>query len=126
MLYTCSFFFQLVPEFSNLCEGITQENDCMNRSCWKTTRTRNNETIKANWWDQVWWRKLEYPEKTTDLPQVTDKLSVVNPTAIRSRPRRPLWILESVGGEWGTKNEDPKPLSNTRHYYVINIAFEFY
>jgi hypothetical protein len=21
-----------------------------------------------------WWRKLEYPEKTTDLPQGTDKL----------------------------------------------------
>ena len=21
-----------------------------------------------------WWRKLQYPEKTTDLPQVTDKL----------------------------------------------------
>ena len=21
-----------------------------------------------------WWRKQEYPEKTTDLPQVTDKL----------------------------------------------------
>jgi len=21
-----------------------------------------------------WWRKLEYPEKTTDLPKVTDKL----------------------------------------------------
>jgi hypothetical protein len=21
-----------------------------------------------------WWRKLKYPEKTTDLPQVTDKL----------------------------------------------------
>jgi len=21
-----------------------------------------------------WWRKLEYPEETTDLPQVTDKL----------------------------------------------------
>jgi hypothetical protein len=21
-----------------------------------------------------WWMKLEYPEKTTDLPQVTDKL----------------------------------------------------
>jgi len=21
-----------------------------------------------------WWRKPEYPEKTTDLPQVTDKL----------------------------------------------------
>ena len=23
---------------------------------------------------QFWWRKPEYPEKTTDLPQVTDKL----------------------------------------------------
>jgi len=22
-----------------------------------------------------WWRKLEYPEKTIDLPQVTDKLN---------------------------------------------------
>jgi hypothetical protein len=21
-----------------------------------------------------WWRKLEYPEKTTDMPHVTDKL----------------------------------------------------
>jgi len=23
-----------------------------------------------------WWRKLEYPEKTTDLSQVTDKLYI--------------------------------------------------
>jgi len=23
-----------------------------------------------------WWRTTEYPEKTTDLPQVTDKLSI--------------------------------------------------
>ena len=22
----------------------------------------------------LWWRKLEYPDKATDLPQVTDKL----------------------------------------------------
>jgi hypothetical protein len=22
----------------------------------------------------IWWRKPEYPEKTTDVPQVTDKL----------------------------------------------------
>ena len=25
-----------------------------------------------------WWRKPEYPEKTTDLPQGTDKLTVVS------------------------------------------------
>jgi hypothetical protein len=24
-----------------------------------------------------WWRKPEYPEKTTDLPQVTDKLDQI-------------------------------------------------
>ena len=24
-----------------------------------------------------WWRKPDFPEKTTDLPQVTDKLNVV-------------------------------------------------
>jgi hypothetical protein len=29
--------------------------------------TFNNISVKL-------WRKLEYPEKTTDLPQVTDKL----------------------------------------------------
>jgi len=67
-----------------------------------------------------WWRNQEYPEKTTDMPQVTDKLDhimlyrvcfamdgvrthnlggnsltliaqvVENPTTVRSRPRRPL------------------------------------
>ena len=36
-----------------------------------------NATFKnisvISWWF-YWWRKLEYPEKTTVLPQVTDKL----------------------------------------------------
>ena len=34
--------------------------------------TFNN--ISVILWQFYWWRKLEYPEKTTDLPQVTDKL----------------------------------------------------
>jgi hypothetical protein len=28
-----------------------------------------------------WWRKLEYPGKTTDLSQVTDTFNVVSSTA---------------------------------------------
>jgi hypothetical protein len=34
--------------------------------------TVNN--ISAILWQLYWWRKLEYPEKTTNLSQVTDKL----------------------------------------------------
>jgi len=29
-----------------------------------------------------WWRKEEYPEKTTDLPQVTDKLRFIRDTQV--------------------------------------------
>ena len=60
-----------------------------------------------------WWKKPEDPEKTTDLPQVTDKLHriklyrvnlvlsgiaqvVVNPTTIRSRPWWPLNIFKRL------------------------------
>ena len=35
--------------------------------------TFNNISV-ISWWSVYWWRKPEYPEKTTDLPQVTDKL----------------------------------------------------
>ena len=43
--------------------------------------TVNNISI-ISWWSVLyWWRKPEYLEKTTDLSQVTDKLShnVVSP-----------------------------------------------
>ena len=36
--------------------------------------TFNNSSVIS------WWRKPEYPEKTTDLPQVTDKLKIVEVT----------------------------------------------
>jgi ankyrin repeat protein len=35
--------------------------------------TFNNISI-ISWGQFYWWRKPEYPEKTTDLSQVTDKL----------------------------------------------------
>ena len=35
-----------------------------------------------------WWRKLEYPEKTTDLPQVTDKLLSHNVVSRTPRHKR--------------------------------------
>ena len=34
--------------------------------------TFNNMAVIS--WRLYWWRKTEYPEKTTDLSQVTDKL----------------------------------------------------
>jgi hypothetical protein len=36
--------------------------------------TFNNISV-ISWQSVYWWRKLEYPEKTTDLSQVTDKLN---------------------------------------------------
>jgi len=32
-----------------------------------------NSILVISWWSVYWWRKPEYPEKTTDLQYVTDK-----------------------------------------------------
>jgi hypothetical protein len=47
-----------------------------------------------------WWRKQEYPEKTTDLSQVTDKLYYIQCTVVSSAPRRVIFeltMLEVIG-----------------------------
>ena len=68
-----------------------------------------------------WWRKPEYPVKTTDLPQVTDKHNVVhlvlsgiqtpniscdwiNPTTIQSQPWRPFHCILGIC-LWLCRNE---------------------
>ena len=45
-----------------------------------------------------YWKKLEYPAKTTDKPYHIMLIAqvVVNPTTMRSRPRRPLIMLRHV------------------------------
>ena len=44
-----------------------------------------------------WWRKSEYPEKTTDLPQVTVKLLSYNVVSIK--PRLSGIRIHSVSGD---------------------------
>jgi kynureninase len=39
--------------------------------------TFNNISVIYRGCQFDWWRKAEYPEKTTELPQVTDKLSYI-------------------------------------------------
>jgi hypothetical protein len=36
--------------------------------------TFNNILVNILWGSVLWWRKPEYPERTTDLSQVNDKL----------------------------------------------------
>jgi hypothetical protein len=47
-----------------------------------------------------WWRKPEYPPKTTDIPQVTDKLVLNVNKSLRSRIELELIReLQVIGGE---------------------------
>ena len=38
-----------------------------------------------------WWRKPEYPEKTTDLSQVTDKLYLTHNVVLRGSNSQQYW-----------------------------------
>ena len=37
-------------------------------------QTKQNNISAISWRSVYWWSKLEYPEKTTNMPQVTDKI----------------------------------------------------
>jgi hypothetical protein len=57
--------------------------------CWSHLVLSTNCIISVICGGQFyWWRKLEYPEKTTDLSQVTDKLNVVSHNVVSTTPRQ--------------------------------------
>ena len=52
---------------------ITHVHTIVNKGLWRLLSL--STILKLYYGSQFyWWRKPEYPEKTTDLPQVTDKL----------------------------------------------------
>jgi len=86
-----------------------------------------------------WWRKPESPEKTTDLPQVTDKL--LSHTVVTSTPRHELTTLMVIGidcigtGSWDHdrkiefcykyENLFPKRRQNISYQTMAFILFYF-
>ena len=57
-----------------------------------------------------WWRKLEHPEETKDLPQVTDKLSHMYvsglcPVPVRYRTRATAVLGQEIQGVMRAKDE---------------------
>jgi hypothetical protein len=70
-----------------------------------------------------WWRKLEYLEKTNDLPKVTDKLYQVHPTMSRIQThnfsyKRSNIFAAIVGIIWISVN------SNSKYIDILFIKFK--
>jgi hypothetical protein len=57
-----------------------------------------NNISAISWWLFYWWKKPEYQEKTTDMPQVTDKL--LSYSVVSNLPRLSEFELTTLVVVW--------------------------